>query len=190
LEAKPERLERFRQAQLRAGEPVSFEFDGVGYKVQCIKYPGSDYAELATYHGQDAPSLSRASHQALAVIAADSDCTARLRDVGNGVMLPVTMRNDAGMSEGFFRAMMLRTTPAVLNGTGAVALRDLLGPECGPNGCGPTFNVMGGVAQAASSAESNSEVNANTNIGISGDCGGSPCGSIFLGLPPVEDGVD
>jgi hypothetical protein len=187
LEAKPARLERFKQAQLMAEAPVVFEYRGIGYKMHCIRYPGSDYAELSLYHGQDAPSLSRASHQALAVIAANGDCTVRLRDAGNGVMLPVTMRNDAGMSEGFFRALALRTTPAIMNGTGAVALRDALGPNCEGGRCGgPTFNVMGGVAQAASSSESNSEV--NSDVGITGGCPSGDCGSVFRGLPTEREG--
>jgi hypothetical protein len=171
LEARPARIERFREAQLRAEKPVVFEYDGIGYKMQCIKYPGGNYAELVTYHGQDAPSLSRASHQALAVIAANGDCTPRLRDAGNGVMLPVTTRNDAGMSEGFLRAMLVRTVPAVLNGTGAVALRHRLGPDCGDGGCAPTFNV---ISQAVSGSESNAQSGADIKIDA-GVCPGGNC---------------
>lgn len=170
-------LEQWRISRLQAFQPVTFGTKATGYTVQCHWMPG-EYNQIAIYNGHNAPGLSRATHQAMMVQMADNNCDVLYRPVRDNsgeivTVSPVTILNDAAAQEDMLRVMGRTIAPAILNGTGAVALREAFGNDCGNGGCAPTF-ITSAVAQQSATAESEADVDVNSGSCVSGQCKSGP----------------
>lgn len=160
---------------LQDGYPLTYGTKATGYTVQCHILPG-EYNQVAIYNGHNARGLSRATQQAMMVQMADNDCNVMYRPVrdNSGAIVtvsPVTILNDAVAQEDMMRVMARTVTPAIFNGTGAVALRSAMGNDCGQGGCAPTFNVMSqAVNQNSSENQLGADVNVGTDACTAGNC--------------------
>jgi len=153
IKTEKEMTAEWEIARLQAGLPVPFEYEGTGYALQCIRFPGSKVTELAVYHGHNAPGMSRATHQSLAAFLGDEHCALSLIDRG-GVKVPIQNRNNSTAQEDFGRMMLRVATPGFTQGLGLKIADEILGED---DCCGTTFNLMGGRAVAGA-------VNENLNV--------------------------
>ncbi len=176
LRTEREVTAEWKKERLLSGKPVHYGDSDTGYTLQCHLFP-EDRNEIAIYQGHKPGDFDSANWQAMAVAEAGKGCAPTMRDVGKGVKARITLRNDSHAQNGFWRDLLMRTGPAILNGTGAAKIAS--NGRCKGGSCGPTFNVTSqALNQNSSQNELSSDVTVSTNPCPGGQCptGGPPEG--------------